>query len=467
MPVECRIPNFGADSLTKLALLFIRRCLVLVLYCTTLFAPGFANATEWYVQPSVKVSTQYDNNLLLTPVHHTGTTEATVAPHLEFGAAQANWDVQGSAEWRGHRYWGQNGLNGNDQVYNLSSLYRTPRTTWQLGASYAKESVTANSLFIPDIGLVSSVTPRITRTVNPSWTWQMSQRMQLLLNYQTSVVTYNAPGSSLVNYTSRDGSATLQYQWSHRNQLTAELDQSYFNVPQLSLSQIGQPAYTETVNGLFTLLPNPQLQRNTSTTDSALLGWSHTFSPTLSGNISMGTSRTDSDIVVQSCTASTSPSIYFVNGQFVGLGTCTQTANSTYTETSSGYLYSAGLDKQFQLTQVTLSLGRQISPSGIGAQVRMDSATLGVNRTFSPRLSGGLDLSGYRIRSISSASPPLTDRDLDEGSINLTWDWTRQLTVQGGYRYVEQKYLSNSVKAHDNAVYLSLAYAWRRNYISR
>ncbi|MDA8364296.1 MAG: hypothetical protein M0Z84_10900 [Gammaproteobacteria bacterium] len=455
----------GTSTLNPMALRHLLP--VLTLCCIGFLVPSPARATEWYTQPSLKFSTQSDNNLLLTPVNHSTTTEATVAPTIDFGAAQSNWNIDGNATWRGHRYWGQSGLNGNDQVYNLSSLYRTARTTWQLTAGYAKEKVTANTQFVPDIGLVSAVTPRITRTANPSLTWQLSQRTQLLLNYQTSVVTYNAAGTSLVNYSTRDGSAALQYQWSHRDQLTATLGESYFNVPQLSQSEIGQPAYSEIVNNQPVLVPNPEVHSNTSTTDSAQLGWSHMFSQSLSGNIAVGATRTDAAIGIQTCTGTTPALYYFVNNQIIGIATCTQTADNVFSETSSGYLYSAGLQKQFQLTQLTLSLSRQITPSGIGAEVRMDAATLGISRTFSARLTGSANLASYRIRSISSQSPPLTDRNLIQGSLDLIWQWTRQLAVEGEYRYVTQKFLSNNVGAQDNMVYLSLDYMWRRHFISR
>ena len=442
--------------------------IALVLCCAGLLAPGLSAATEWYAKPSVSLKLQHDDNLLLTTAPHQGVTGFTVAPHLDFGAQQANWDINGSAELRGHRYWGQTGLNGNDQVYNLSSLYRTPRSTWQLGGGYAKESVTANSTFSPDIGLVSTQTQRITRTVTPSWTWQMTERAQLELSYQSSLVSYqNIPSTDLIDYDSRDGTATLLYQWSPRDQLTAQIDRSYFKMPQLGPSQLGQPAYAAEIGGKLSLLPNPQLQSNTSTTDSFTLGWSHSFSENLSANLAVGTRSTDSEAVVQTCTASTPPAIYYINGQFVGIGTCTQTANTVYPETSSGYLYNAGLTKQFELTQVTLSLGRQVSPGGTGTQILVNTENLGISHQVSARLSSALSLTGYQIRAASSNVLPFTNRNYIETAASLSWKWTRQLTIQGGYQYIRQEFLNTSDMAHDNTVYLNLSYAWNKLSISR
>jgi len=453
---------------TEIFPLRTRPCIALALCCASLLVPGLSAATEWTAKPSVSLRLQHDTNLLLTSGPHKGVTGLTVAPHLDLGAQQENWDITGSAELRGHRYWGQSGLNGNDQVYNLSSLYRTQRSTWQLGGGYAKESVTARSTFSPDVGLVSTQTQRLTRTVNPSWTWQMTERTQLKLGYQSSLVSYESTlNANLVNYDSRDGNATLLYQWSPQDQLTAQIDRSYFKVPQTGLSQLGQPAYAMETGGQFSLLPNPRELSNTSTTDSLVLGWSHSFSQTLSANVAIGTRSTDSASVIQTCTGSTPPTIYSINGQFVGIGTCTQTANTAYSETSSGYLYNAGLTKQFELTQVALSVGRQVSPSGIGAQVLTDSATLGITRTLSARLQANLSVADYRVRTIGSSALPLSDRDYVQASTGLTWQWTRQFTVQGGYRYLGLKFPGTTDKAYDNAVYVDLAYAWNGYSISR
>lgn len=454
--------------MTEIFPLRARPCIALALCCASLLVPGLSAATEWTAKPSVSLRLQHDTNLLLTSGPHEGVTGLTVTPHLDLGAQQENWDITGSAELRSHRYWGQSGLNGNDQVYNLSSLYRTQRSTWQLGGGYAKESVTASSTFSPDVGLVSTQTQRTTRTVNPSWTWQMTERTQLILGYQSSLVSYqNVTNTDLTNYTSRDGTATLLYQWSPRDQLTALIDRSYFKVPQTGLSQLGQPAYALETNGLLALQPNPIELSNTSTTDSLILGWSHSFSQTLSANIGIGDRSTDSEAVIQTCTGSTPPKIYSINGQFVGIGTCSQTANTTYPEKSSGFLYNAGLNKQFELTDVTLSLSRQVSPGGTGTQILENSASVGVSRNISARLSAALSLAGYQIRAISTNALPLTDRNYIETAASLTWKWTRQITVQGGYQYIGQEFLNSSIKAHDNAVYLNFAYAWNRYSISR
>ena len=461
------IPNLGADPLTATGP-FVPRGVALALCCVVLIAPSVASATEWSAIPSISLKLQHDDNLLLTTGPHQGVTGLTVAPRIKLAAQQENWDISGSAELRGRRYWGQNGLNRNDQIYNLSSLFRTQRTTWQLGGGYAKESVIASATFNPDIGLVSALTQRITRNVNPSWTWQMTERTQLELNFQSSLVSYqNGLASDLVNYSSRDGGATLLYQWSPRNQLTAELDRSYFKVPQTGLSQLGQPAYSVVSGGLLSLSPNPRELSNISTTDSLVLGWSHIFSQTLSGNIAIGARRTDSNSVIETCTSSTPPSLYFINGQYVGIGTCTGTTDATFSQTSSGYLYNAGLDKQFQLTHVTLSVGRQISPGGVGTQILVDTAAIGINRKLSDRLNAGLSLAGYRVRAIGTSPLPFTDRNYFNASANLRWRWTRRLTVEGDYLYIRQQFVGTTATAHDNVIYAKLDYRWFGYTLSR
>lgn len=436
--------------------------IALAFCCAGLLAPSPSAATEWYAQPSVSLQLQHDSNLILVQGPHPGVTGLTLAPHIDLGAQQQNWDVSGSAELRSRRYWGQSGLSSNDQIYGLSSLYRTARSTWQLSGGYAKEAVTASTAFSPDIGLVSTEAQRITRTASPSWTWQMTERTRLNLNFQSSQVSYeNVPSLGLVDYASRDGSATLLFQWSPKDQLTAQIDRAYFKVPQSAQSQLGQPAFWTLSGGPQ---PNPRTLSNISTTDDLVLGWSHAFSQTLSANFGIGTRSTNSDSVVQTCVASTAPT--FVFGQFIGIGTCTQTASTSLSQNSSGYIYNAGLDKQFELTHVTLSLGRQITPSGIGAQVMEDSEVLTANHTLSTRLKSTVSLAGYQIRAVGTTTS-FNNWNYTDASANLAWRWTRRLTVQGGYRYLGETLQGSSFKTNNNTVYLKLIYSWRRFSISR
>ena len=453
----------GTDPLTANSPFRARRGIALLLGCAGLLAPGLSAATEWYAQPSVSLQLQHDSNLLLVQGPHPGITGLTLAPRIDLGAQQQNWNVSGSAELRGHRYWGQKGLSSNDQVYGLSSLYQTARTTWQLGGSYAKEAVTPTTTFSPDIGLVPVEVQRITRTASPSWLWQITQRTRLNLNFQSSQVSYdNVPNSGLVDYASRDGSATLLFQWSPQDQLTAQVDREYFKVPQLAQSQLGQPAIWTSSSGPQ---PNPQTIQNISTTDDLVLGWSHSFSQTLSANFGIGAHRTNSDSVVQTCVASTAPTVFI--GPGIGVGTCTQTASTSLSQNSSGYIYNAGLDKQFELTHVTLSLGRQITPSGIGAQVMEDSEILTANHTLSARLKSTVSLAGYQLRAVSATTTSLNNWNYTDASANLAWRWTRRLTLEGGYQYLAEALQNSSFKTNNNSVYLKLTYAWRRFSIYR
>ncbi len=421
----------------------------------------------WTIKPSVSANIQHDDNLLLVAAPHKGVTWLSLAPHVDFTAAQSNWQLTGSGEWRARRYSGQSSLNGNDQVYGLSSQYQGERSVWQLGGSYAKEAVMASSTFSPDIGLSTAETTRITRSVNPSWTWLMSERSKLELNYQSGLVSYESQLSQLVNYTTREGTATYLYQWTPRDQLAVLLDRSYFKTPQVTTSQLGHTAFYSDINGVFSLEPNPQELSNISTTDSLTLGWTHTFSQTLNAAVSVGPSRTAADTIIQTCAGSTSPQIYFVGGTIVGAATCTQTTNTDYPRSSSGYLFNVGLNKKFLLTQVNLSAARQVTPSGTGTQAVVNSVTLGITHQISPRLTAVLSLSSYQMRSLDNTAASYTDRNYASGSANLAWKWTRQLTVQGGYLYIRQRFLSGDTAERDNAIFLKLAYGWQGFSISR
>ncbi len=447
-----------------------RPATVLALCCVTLLAPGTALATEWSATPNVTLGMLENDNILLTPIPEKSVTALTFTPHLDLGAAEENWQVMGSAELRNYRYWGQSGLDTTDQVYDLSSLYKTERSTWQLNGGNDRESVISGTTFNPNIGIVHTQTQQTTRTLNPAWTWQASERTQLTLNYQSNIVSYeNGLSVGLINYLSRDGTATLTYQWSPRDQFTVQIDSAYFKAPQSAVSQLGQTAYvtaTPTANGIdLTLEPNPRQISSDSTTDSLLLGITHSFSETLTGNLAVGGRKTKADSTVETCTTSTPPTI--IAGQSVDTATCIQTATTIQPENGSGLLYTAGFDKHFERTHLTLSVSRQVSPSGTGTQVQVTAGTLGVSQQVTENLNAIVSLAGYEVRALSSPTAQFTDRNYFQGGPSLSWNWTENLTVGAGYSYVRQKYLGTPVTAHENSVYLNFKYAWRKFSISR
>ena len=400
-------------------------------FLAALVAASPARSTEWSITPSVSLQELYNNNILLTPTPGPAVTGTVLTPSLGLTAQQQTWNLTGTAQWQNSRYSGQSGLNTNDQYLNLLSNYQTQRNTWGLTGTYAKESILTSTAFVADVGLVHVQTQRISRTISPTWTWTISPTLNLQLGYQYNGVTYNEGAQAgLFNYSQHAANVTLSDQISTRNQIFGSAGYSYFQVPVLQFVGTDEKS-------------------NTST---AVLGLSHQFSRTFTGNLSVGAQYTRSS--ENQC----NPIILAFFGQCY--------ATRAFSK-NSGAIYNANLQKQFERSSVTLALGRSISPSGAGTQVLIDSGSLSANWQFSERLLGMASADAYRIRAVGTSVTEL-NRNYYSTSAELRWKWTRNLKVSALYEYIWVKYASGgALPARSNSVYLTLKYSWPYLTVSR
>ncbi len=378
--------------------------------------------------PSVSLEELYNSNILLTPNPGPGVAGTVLTPALSLSAQREAWNVTGSAQYQSSHYSGQSGLNSNDQYLNLQSNYQTELNTLGLNGTYAKESILTSTAFVPDIGLVHVQTQRITRTLSPTWTWTINPNASLQLGYQYNGVSYTEGAQvGLYNYRQHSVNLTLSDQISERNQISGAVGYSYFQVPTLNVEGTDEKSNTSTV----------------------MIGLSHQFSETLSGNLSLGAQNTRS--AETQCV-------------FVEFGVC---YGGTFFSKNTGAIYNASLKKQFKTNTVNINLGRSVSPSGAGTQVLIDSATLGDNWQISQRWLGLASTNAYLIRAVGTNLTEL-NRDYFSASAELRWLWTRNLKISGSYDYIWVKYVSGgALPAKSNSVYLTLNYSWPNLTASR
>ncbi len=390
-----------------------------------------AIATEWSITPSVNLQELYYDNILMLPTPQPSVTGTVLTPRLDLTARQEDWDLTGFARWRNSRFTGQNGIDTNDQYLNLASDYKTERNTWQIGGNYAKESLLTGSQNVADIGLVHTQTQSITRSIAPTWIWTANESTQVQLAYQRSIVTYgNGTAVGLFNYNQDSTTLTVSNQINERTQVFAILSYSTFRVPVMQVSG------TEM----------------TSKTSSAQLGVTRKFSATLTGSLAVGGQHTRTSGI--QCNSF----IFQLSGQ------CYPEASSSK---DSGSVYNASVQKQFERSNVSLTLGRAVAPSGEGAQVRSDSAVLSASWQFSERLLGTISANSYRIRALSANAAGF-DRNYYSGGPGLRWQWTENLTANAVYQRLWQRGTgAGAPSASSNEIYLTLNYAWPAFSLSR
>ncbi|MGA7800519.1 MAG: hypothetical protein WCC36_06880 [Gammaproteobacteria bacterium] len=396
---------------------------------------GTANAAEWFATPKVSARAGYNDNLTITTQPHSSVRELDVSPEVSFGRKTETSGITGQARIDARRYWGQSGLNTNDRLLNLHMYDNAERMGWTLDGNITKNTTLQSEL--NDTGLVLQRTPRLSRSLSPGWNYLISQKTQLKLGYRYQDVRYPDQATLVYqDYRINAGTATLSHQYTQRLQLFATGSVTYYRTTKNQLPARGEfDAHYDTVQA----------------------GASYAFSQTLNATLSAGLRRSTTTINTQNPVYATTP----FGPIFLGYGSPVDV-----TQTGSGSVLNASLQKQLQTGTLSANLSRNVQPTGYGGLVETDRLDLSGNHRLSVTFSESLDLSLYRTKAISSTATNL-DRTFVRVEPALAWNMTRWWRLQGSYRYARQRYTNQSETATQNAVYVTLAYTWPKIAVSR
>ena len=110
-----------------------------------------------------------------------------------------------------------------------------------------------------------------------------------------------------------------------------------------------------------------------------------------------------------------------------------------------------------QTEQFRLDLGRTLDPSGGGGLYTVDKLQFQYDKTVTARLSltGAL----VALKTVAITENIAGDnRTYAQALVEARWMMTRYFFVQGGYQYSWQKYVSETVSADNNRVYVQFGY---------
>lgn len=392
-----------------------------------LLIPRTGNAAEWSAQPSVRLSEEHSDNINLTPQPHHSVTGSMFSPRLDLGVISDIWQITGGMEAVEKRYPGDSELNKDDRNYNLTTSYRTERSSWQLGGAVLKNSTLANDQIGPNTGLVEVQKVYDEHSVNPSWTWTMNELTRLQLAYSFDSVSFvNGQSAGLNDYSTRSVSAQLTNQRDPKNQIFLTAGYSIFQVPSTAFE---------------------------SKSATYQIGMTQAVSETMNWTLAGGGRKTSSEQTTPVCTLSFGPF-------------CLQIAKETQSSKDSSSVFNGSLAKQYEVTQVQAAFSRAFDPSGLGGQVRTDSQNVSLNRLLAPRLTGNLSVSNYNYKS-ETGNLSGVNRHLYVFQTGLHWMWTEKLSTDLSYQYMHIKREQEDKPTSSNAAYLLLRYGWSKMSVSR
>lgn len=396
--------------------------------------PVTGGAAEWSAEPSVKLRREYNDNLRLSIFPQKSVNGNIITPALDLGVAGPAWKIGFGAEATQRRYSGQEGLDRDDSLLRLSSLYRTERHTWQMDVSRTRDSAVTNEQADSDIGTAQVLRDRETDSAAPAWIWMFSQRTQLQLAYRQTDVAYgeNSLSTGLYDYRYRATTATLANQISELDQVFMSGGYSKFHVP---------------------------ITRFDSETRNLQVGITMNLTESTKGTLQAGLRRTES------FTKGGTP-IYSYYSDPTGIYRILTGVKQDARTQTTGSVFSGNLETKFENTRLNMALSRALNPSGSGGQVEQDTLNFDIVRQLTAHAAVSVKGSALKIRNIEGniTSSERTYYDLTPGAL---WQWSREWSVGMNYRYAHLKRIYEDKVAASNSVNLTLAYRPLKMSISR
>lgn len=386
---------------------FRRRALVAML---VLPSAGPAIGAEWIFEPSVAVESLYDDNVDLTPGDGDSVSGYMLVPRLRL---RANTEVSkttldGYVAYTDYR---EKDVEDRSEVatYLTSERQVSERGKLDLRGEYRHDTLFERTDFGPgtgnirdvDIGLSSSTQVRRHYwTLEPSWSWLLTERSAVRFGYRYTDSRYtNATGTGLVDYSEQGVSATWSRSLTDRDDLDLTLNASRFD---------------------------PDIDEQ-SRTVQVLAGLRRAFSDTLRGSLGAGASRTRAEV-------------------------------GAAEDTSSGFVFTAGLEQRAETSHLDGVISSDITPSGLGRTVRSDQVRVRWTLQTTPTVDFVLQTHLLRTRALEGDDPAI-DRRYYEVWPELRWQWLENVFVSGSYRYRRQKFDADPEAARSSAVFLGLAYS--------
>jgi hypothetical protein len=360
---------------------------------------GLAHAAELSTTVSVGARSEYNDNVRLVSKPEKRVLSATVTPAVRMEAATETGSASLTAKANANRYFNDSQLNSNDFFLDGALLQKFPRDRAALDLGFARDSTLASEL--EQTGVVTTRRQRSRVFARPSWTFLVTERVNVKLGYDYARAKYDdRENTNLSDNRLHRLYSTVGYRLDERLEASAGVGESRFKADQ--------------ANAKFT----------TRFLEGGL-DWNIT--ERWRTRFMLGVNRTDIKVPA---------------------------GNSD----ENGWQTLASLERQFETSAVSASLGRELNPSGVGALTRTDKVAVGWTGQLMPRLGFGVSGAVYRNNFLGQGNSARDDRYYRvDGS--LEWSLTEMWKVETGLSYARQN-PDEGEGATAKAIYVGARYEW-------
>ena len=328
------------------------------------------------------------------------------------------------------KYFSDLDLDSEDFFLDLSAKYDLDKkNSFGFSAGYNQESTLTAELDIT--GLTQENVPRTSWSVSPDWIHNLSETKYIQVNYTHTDTSYEESTTTRFSYFTYDSvSLSFYHQWNDNLLNFITTGWSRFSVP-VSKSETDQ------------YIVNAGLDYNIS----------ETWTASLMGGVRF-TLTEQSPNSVEVITNSGEISVF---------------DQPAFSDSQTGLVFSFGTKKQFETGNIGASYSRSTDPTGDGRLRTIDRFKADFLHKITQQLHFILN-GGISITKSTADDNAGSDRTYYTVTPTIRWQFDRQLSLSGGYRYRrqerEQSITENSTTnnsqdtGESHSIFITLKYQW-------
>ena len=428
--MRCKFFDFRLfDELYAVCRLTCNDCLYISIFLASVWWAEVIQAKEIYIQPSINITTKYDDNIRLVTDDRferldgfdTSAYGVITRASARVGVRSDRYDIALDNQVVINRYSSDFDLDSEDVFVNFTSNFNaTEKNILSLSGNYSRDTTLTSELNDDETGtgLVQDNTTREQWSVSPNWTYLLSETQFLQANYNHTDVSYE------------------------KSDINTFFDYTIDRIA-LSYSKQWLPVLRNFVNVSVMSFEVPDIRRET-TEYSIDAGVEYQISPTWFASLTIGSRFNKTDITFDQ------PTIR--NGVLT-------TEKVKISDNVQGMIFSFNIDKQFERSNAGINYSRTTNAQGDGRLQLLDRFDANFNHRFTHNLNFSLT-GGISVSSNSGSEDEGNDRTNYRIRPAISWLFERNMRLTGGYQYRRQEFERNDEVAESNSFFLTFNYQW-------
>lgn len=373
------------------------------LVCIAL-VPSVASSSAWFVQPSATSNVTQDDNIRLSNSDSDEVTGSVTSVGADLSYESEVTGIVIKPSLTVHRY--SDGDDLDKELYNLNSEFNhsRERDQFSVGLGLSRDSTLTSE--VDATGPTTNTVYRDDRRFSPSYKYRITERASIGMNYSYQQVEYEDNlNSGFIDYDYSTISGNVGYRITEFSDIGVEV---------LRRNYESRDSLRKTV------------------TSGVSVGLSHQLSDVTTVRGAFGANTTDSK-------------------KYLLLGALPQEVKD------DGVAFDLSIISRLEGGDIEFGFGRQQIATGAGDVREQDALRIRISHNFSERLSGSVNARAFEINEIGTGDDG-SERSYRDIGGTLAYQFSRDWSLNGGYKYRWQKYSGQTQDAESNAVEIGVSY---------